>query len=133
MKYGEIYSFNTIEDAKKLIGKTVVFSDSLGRITKHPELCKKSKLQGVSTDGGCFEEANYFLSEDRFYYQFIRDMEVGDPPTPQEFAEKMKSLAVSNDTENRHSDMDALMCETLRTLGYEEGVEIFENTDKWYA
>ena len=52
---------------------------------------------------------------------------------PQEFAEKMKSLAMDNDPEVVHSNMDVLMCETLKALGYEEGIEIFENTDKWYV
>ena len=53
--------------------------------------------------------------------------------TPQEFAEKMKSLAEKESVQCRRMDMDNLMCETLKALGYEEGVEIFENTDKWYA
>lgn len=53
--------------------------------------------------------------------------------TPQEFAEKMESLTMNIDTEGMHWDMDDLMCETLKALGYEEGVEIFENTLKWYA
>lgn len=29
--------------------------------------------------------------------------------------------------------MDDYICEVLRALGYEEGVEIFENTPKWYS
>ena len=32
-----------------------------------------------------------------------------------------------------HEAVDDLMCETLISLGYSAGVEIFENTKKWYA
>ena len=53
--------------------------------------------------------------------------------TPQEFAEKMRELSEMNYVESAHGPMDNLMCETLKALGYGEGVEIFENTDKWYA
>lgn len=59
--------------------------------------------------------------------------------TPEQFAEKMRDLY--NDSYNRkamgvveaHEKADALMCELLRSLGYGEGVEIFEAADKWYA
>ena len=53
--------------------------------------------------------------------------------SPKEFAARMEKLAMNTDLEGMHSDMDDLMCETLKALGYEEGIEIFENTDKWYA
>lgn len=52
--------------------------------------------------------------------------------TPEEFAEKMKAL-ISGDLECQHCDMDDLMCQLLRSLGYEKGVEIFEEADKWYS
>lgn len=53
--------------------------------------------------------------------------------TPEEFATKMRELSDSGDLEGAHVEMDDLMCEILKSLGYGEGVEIFENTDKWYA
>jgi hypothetical protein len=57
------------------------------------------------------------------------------PLTPEEFANKMKSLYVKlgGDQEAFHADADDLMCVLLRSLGYAEGVEIFEKADKWYA
>lgn len=54
-------------------------------------------------------------------------------PTPHEFAEKMRKIDHDEDAENGHIKADALLMETLRALGYEEGVEIFENMTKWYA
>lgn len=57
--------------------------------------------------------------------------------TPDEFTERMNYLkehpGLKNDKEAQHIVMDALMCEVLEQLGYAEGVEIFENTPKWYA
>ena len=32
-----------------------------------------------------------------------------------------------------HEAVDDLMCETLISLGYSAGVEIFKNIKKWYA
>ena len=53
---------------------------------------------------------------------------------PKEFAEKMGQIAEErDDTEVCHKKMDVYICEVLRALGYEEGVEIFENTPKWYS
>lgn len=54
--------------------------------------------------------------------------------SPKEFAEKMGQIAEErDDTEVCHIKMDDYICEVLRTLGYKEGVEIFENTPKWYS
>lgn len=38
-----------------------------------------------------------------------------------------------DDEEARHGDMDELMCHVLISLGYEKGIEIFNNTPMWYA
>ena len=32
-----------------------------------------------------------------------------------------------------HMEMDELMCETLSSLGYDEGIKLFRTTPKWYA
>ena len=59
--------------------------------------------------------------------------------TPEEFAKKMKEIANTHsdhpycDVEINHIAMDALMCKCLRLLGYEKGINIFENTEKWYS
>ena len=61
--------------------------------------------------------------------------EVAAPLTPEEFAEKMRILSEldDRDPEAAHSDGDDLLCDTLKKLGYAEGVELFEKMDKWYA
>lgn len=56
---------------------------------------------------------------------------------PSEFANKMRA-AIHNDerqwdAEDAHRAMDSIMCELLISLGYEEGIEIFCSTPKWYA
>ena len=52
-----------------------------------------------------------------------------------EFLVKMCEAKYKNggDEEYAHIDMDEIMCETLRSLGYEAGVAVFENTAKWYS
>lgn len=52
---------------------------------------------------------------------------------PKEFAERMRDINEIEFTDDRHHAADELMCEVLNDLGYEEGVEIFENMNKWYA
>ena len=58
-----------------------------------------------------------------------------DPMTPEKFKFEMNELATSSslDKEDRHRKMDALMCEVLRSIGYDDGIDIFEATNKWYA
>lgn len=58
--------------------------------------------------------------------------------TPEEFKQKMTDAyhdhyEVNDDEEVVHYVMDGIMCELLRDLGYGEGIDIFNNTPKWYA
>jgi len=55
------------------------------------------------------------------------------PMSPKEFCDEMKRLAKDDYTETWHINADDLMCSLLRTLGYEDGVEIFESKPKWYS
>ena len=55
--------------------------------------------------------------------------------TPEEFWLKMCTIITKHDgyEEAVHIDMDKLMCNLLRELGYEKGVEVFERAPKWYS
>lgn len=60
--------------------------------------------------------------------------------SPDEFKKKMKEIQIKLDAgflvldkEEAHIQMDDLMCEVLSSLGYKEGIEIFQNTEKYYA
>lgn len=55
--------------------------------------------------------------------------------TPEQFKEQMYEVkeAYSPDYESIHRGMDELMCELLKSLGYSDGVDVFINTEKWYA
>lgn len=55
--------------------------------------------------------------------------------TPEEFEKRMQEIENKyiGDLEARHGEMDDLMCEVLRSLKYCAGVNIFENSEKWYA
>ena len=49
------------------------------------------------------------------------------------FTNEMRRIERNNDTEMAHILADELMCKLLRELGYGEGVDIFEQMDKWYS
>jgi hypothetical protein len=53
-------------------------------------------------------------------------------PTAEEFAIAMQDAA-GTDLENAHSEMDELMVNLLRMLGYDKAMDIFEAQQKWYA
>ena len=55
--------------------------------------------------------------------------------TPEEFATQMRKISnhYYDDLEVRHGRADDLLCGVLRKLGYEEGIDIYEKMDKWYA
>ena len=52
-----------------------------------------------------------------------------------EFNTQMRIIAekYSDDPESSHYWMDKLMCETLRKLGFDEGIDIFEESARWYS
>ena len=62
-------------------------------------------------------------------------MKTTAPMTPDEFKETMQKIADIEPLGDVHAHItaDNLMCQLLRTLGYSEGVEIFENMEKWYS
>lgn len=56
--------------------------------------------------------------------------------TSKEFADKMKEIFPGKyeyDVEKSHGKADDLMCELLKQLGYEDGIKIFKDADKWYS
>lgn len=51
-----------------------------------------------------------------------------------EFNKKMKYISENQwHTEDAHIEMDDVMCDTLRKLGFEKGIDIFEHTERWYS
>jgi hypothetical protein len=53
--------------------------------------------------------------------------------TPDQFASLMRKIEGDGDIEGGHIEADELMCELLDSLGYHEGVAIFQSMSKWYA
>ena len=50
------------------------------------------------------------------------------------FNDKMCYIAENdNDPESSHIEMDRVMCNTLRSLGFAKGVDAFEESDRYYA
>jgi len=53
---------------------------------------------------------------------------------PKEFKKRMQAILDGEyDPEEQHADADKLLCETLKELGYEEGINVYNQIDKWYA
>ena len=54
---------------------------------------------------------------------------------PEAFAAAMTEIASKEylDTEKAHGDADELMCKVLASLGYHEGVTVFQRMEGWYA
>lgn len=61
---------------------------------------------------------------------------------PEEFAKAMKKVSDNlndptgdtyYDEADAHREMDGIMADLLRQLGYKEGIDIFKNTNKWYS
>lgn len=55
------------------------------------------------------------------------------PMTKSQFLRKMKKAAKLNDIEMRHKRFDELMCRQLKSFGFEDGIKIFELSEKWYS
>lgn len=53
--------------------------------------------------------------------------------SPEEFLVKMKNIDTIADIEQRHKEADNLLCELLKQLGYNEGIEIFHSMKLWYS
>lgn len=55
--------------------------------------------------------------------------------TPDEFIIELQKiwLRYGKDLERAHIVADGLMCNILDSLGYTEGVEFFNNCNKWYS
>lgn len=52
------------------------------------------------------------------------------------FERQMRDILIFGDEldeEERHKEMDELMCKTLEEFGCHAGVKIFRDTKKWYA
>jgi hypothetical protein len=56
-----------------------------------------------------------------------------EPLTKEEFLSQMKELAQNDDIEIRHVEMDGLMMRQLASLGYDEAINVFIETEMWYA
>jgi len=63
----------------------------------------------------------------------VSENTIRQPMTPAQFSRKMRKAAKLKDLERRHQRFDELMCRQLMALGFEKGIEIFSNTDKWYV
>lgn len=57
------------------------------------------------------------------------------PITPAQFEERMRTIekGLAGDPEPRHRHFDCCLIETLRSLGYGAGCDIYEAAEKWYA
>ena len=55
-----------------------------------------------------------------------------EPMTPDQFYDRMLEFK-DFDQEGGHIEMDDLMAETLKELGYGDGMDVYDKFGKWYA
>lgn len=53
--------------------------------------------------------------------------------TKEEAIEELNLIRQSDDTEVAHVDADAVLCQLLMSLGYEDVVTAYHDIGKWYA
>lgn len=53
--------------------------------------------------------------------------------TREDALKKLRELRDNTDQEMAHVYADDVLCDLLKSLGYEDIVDEYENIDKWYA
>lgn len=55
--------------------------------------------------------------------------------TRKEFASRMQAITdrKGEDPEHDHKEADDLLCECLKSLGYSDGIEAYDNIQMWFA
>lgn len=82
-------------------------------------------------------------TNEKTYYWVLDWDDPSNKSTKDVFADSMREIAQRSelhrddpmyiDRESAHVVADQYMCQVLRDLGFNEGVDIFESMPKWYA
>lgn len=118
------------EEAKELL-----VNMGLGGATKE-EMEKAIQYSINVLDANKSYEEHGIAELEAKYQKPDRNQQLKNPSmTPEEFLIELQKawLRYGNDLEGAHIEMDGLMCNLLDSLGYTEGVEFFNNCNKWYA
>jgi len=114
---GNIYNIGNTEKLKQMRSALKELLD----LTYNPEICriiqKDSKMKTTQFNAQACH--NIYNVEDK-----------AEIITPEEFEAKAKSF--TGDPHDAHSQMDVLMEETLKSLGYEKGIKIIADQERWY-
>lgn len=65
--------------------------------------------------------------------EFFDIADDGGPMTRDKALIKLRKLQKSNDTEVAHCSADTVLCDLLKTLGFEDVVHEYYQVDKWYS
>lgn len=58
------------------------------------------------------------------------------PITPKEFKDEVEGVVFSTESypmDVKHRNLDTIMEDLLISLGYEEGIHLIRNTERWYG
>lgn len=127
--YGMMDGIKTFKDVRrKLCYECLKNKHRKKKKPMENELCKKcnSKLESMKVNGTHLMVCNQCFT-------VVREEPMKNQLTPNEFVILMRIFADNDDKELRHIHMDKLMCDFLSDLGYEEGIKVFKDTDKWWA
>lgn len=94
-------------------------------------------VNGIYMRLGDFESATYTIAYEEGLIKGKKEAgmnrRMATAMSPEEFKNRMIECSKDWHQEDRHIEMDSLMCELLTQLGYEEGIAVFQSTDKWYS
>lgn len=79
------------------------------------------ELSEIEAGRACYIEEGFMISPEEFKNEM------------QKWSDAFNSDNYYLDEEYIHIKQDELMCKTLQSLGYGEGVKIFNATPKWYS
>jgi len=107
-----------------------------GQIVRSAVYC--DNVAGMETPGVYFDrDKTPWGCKNEVFFWCARTPELppeGPKPTltPDKFLQKMMDCD-NGESEQDHEDADDLMCELLCSLGYGEGIEVFERMNKYYS
>lgn len=129
----EVFASDSIKECVQYACKNGFWNDGVFQLVSGTSV--KAYLNGY----GHIYVLNLPLSEHEIlekHQDFIEWFNRLDPEmvvTPEKFNARMKEIKKNRDKEARHGDADEELTKALRSLGYHNGVAVYDSFEKWSA
>ena len=125
---------STIRDCKEQAKELLVNMGRGGASKEEMEQAIQYSIDILNANKS-YEEHGIALLEARYWHDDKTEQIRTPYMTPDEFLTELQKIYLNygSDLERSHLVMDGLMCNILDSLGYTEGVEFFNNCNKWYS